>query len=164
MAMPRNRSILFITQLIALCVLAYGLVIIAGTLLRQAHLHPGHDIDAIVVSLPLLIGISYVYLGTLLLRRKYNAWITATALSAFTLILNGLQLVHILRLDQDTHATRSWVRVLLPLFILGLLLVSRSAFRVKSDIRSFRQAIQVSAILLLAASLYGIGGFTLLDT
>jgi lysylphosphatidylglycerol synthetase-like protein (DUF2156 family) len=161
--MEHNRSLTIMTKAIAFTVMGYGLAIVADTLLKQARLHPGRDIDALVISLPLLFGLSYIYLGSLLLRRKYNAWVTAVVLSMATVILRGLQLAHLLRLDPDFHGMAAWLRVLLPLGILVMLLVSHSAFQVKSDLRSFRQAAQLSVIFLLVAFLYGIGGFLLLD-
>jgi len=36
--------------------------------------------------------------------------VTAVVLSALTFVLNGLQFVHVLRLDEDTHTTRSLIR------------------------------------------------------
>lgn len=162
--MQPQRFTGLLTKTIGFTVLSYGLAIITTTLIRQLRLRIGHDVDAIIVSLPLLIGISYVYLGNQLLRRKQNAWWTAVALSIITLVLNGLQLIHALRLDVDTQMTRSWARVVVPILILVMLLLSRANFRVKSDNLSFRQAMQTSILLLLAAFLYGVGGFMFLSS
>ena len=162
--MQQSQSSMVLTKTIAFTVMGYGFIIITDALLRQAKLHAGHDIDILFINLPLLIGISYAYLGSLLIRRKYNAWITALILSAITFFLNGLQLFHFLRSDIDYHVARPWLHVLLPLALFCMLLISRTAFRVKSDVRSFRQALQVSLVLLMIAFLYGIGGFLLLDS
>ena len=150
-----------LTRLIAFIVLTYGLAIVAGSLLRQIRSHGGHDIDTAVITLPLIIGLSYLYLASLLLRRKYNAWITATALSVLTLALNIWQLFRPLHSERMSTGI---LRVVLPVLILLLLVLSRPAFRVRSDVRSFREALQISIVLLLVAFLYGVGGFMLLDT
>lgn len=159
--MHHNRTTMLLTRIIALTVLTYGLATIAGSLLRQFHVRPYHDINVFSITLPLLIGLSYLYLGSLLLRRKYNAWITATVLTAATTVLNTGQLF------QPVHHQKMAVgllRILLPALILLLLLASKTAFRVRSDVRSFREALQVSLVLLLVAFLYGVGGFMLFDT
>lgn len=161
--MQQSRTALILTRLIAFTVLAYGLVIIVGSFLRQLQVHGRHDIDALFVTLPLLIGLSYAYLGNLLLRRKYNAWITAVALSAVTVILNIITAVRPHFGAAPAHDHMAWMRIALPALILLLLVVSRSTFRVQSDMRSFKQALRTSVLVLLVALLYGVGGFTLLD-
>lgn len=162
--MPQTRYVMYMTRVIAFIVLIYGLTIIAGSLLRETRLHNGHDIDALTISLPLLIGVSYIYLGSLLLRRKYNAWLTAVALSIVTLIYNFVQIVHRPQIEySDMHFALPWLRVILPLFILALLLLSRKEFRVRSDFINFRQALQISVVLLFITFLYGVGGFMLLS-
>lgn len=150
-----------LTRLIAFVVIAYGLTIVAGSLLREIHgMHLRHDFDTLIIGLPLLLGVSYAYLGSLLLRRKYNAWITAVGLSVVTIVINILQTVHLQPLHRPASAL---LRIGLPALILLLLFASRAAFQVKSDIRSFRQAVRISLVLLLVAFLYGVGGFMLLD-
>jgi phosphatidylglycerol lysyltransferase len=148
-------------RIIGLTVITYGFIIIAGSFIRQFHAHGRHDIDAVFAVLPLLIGLSYVYLGSLLIRRKYTAWVTAIVLSLFTLAINAVQL-HKLSYSGEPD-WMSALRFVVPGMVCLLLYVSRSSFRVKSDMVSFRQALQVSTILLLVAFLYGVGGFMLLD-
>jgi phosphatidylglycerol lysyltransferase len=160
--MQQSRTTMILTRLIAFLVMAYGLEIIASTLLRQVHgMRNGHDIDAFTLSLPLLFGVSYTYLGSLLLRRKYNAWVMAIVLSALTLCINIFQVFHA---PDGQPELVSVVRIALPGLFLVLLTVCKSNFRVRSDIRSFQQAVRISSLLLLVAFMYGVGGFLLLDT
>ncbi len=163
-SMQQARHVMYMTRIIAFIVLIYGLTIIAGSLLHETRLHNGRDIDALTISLPLLSGVSYVYLGSLLLRRKYNAWLTAVALSIVTLTYNLVQILHHPQLEySDRHVALPLLRVLLPLFILALLLLNKKEFRVRSDFINFRQALQISVVLLFITFLYGVGGFMLLS-
>lgn len=104
-----------------------------------------------------------VYLASLLRRRKQTAWYVTVAAYIFYF---GLNLPHLI-----TAISYDIVRPImvigdlaLPISVLVLLAVTRNDFVVKSDQRGFRSALQVSAGVLIAAMIYGIAGFSLLDT
>jgi len=157
--MQQSRPSLLLTRLVAFIVLVYGLEVVADSLLRQLQVHRGHTIDLFLISVPQIAGLGLLYLGTLLLRRKRNAW--AAAIAVFS-VLFLFELPRLLA-SRNTYGVRGWERLLLPILMLVLLLLTRNAFTVKSDVRSFRQALRISLVVLLVAFLYGVGGFSLLD-
>lgn len=149
-----------IAQAVAYLVLVYGLVTVATTLIRQIHPAERHTAD-ISFSVPLLVALSYVYLGTLLLRRKYNAWLAGLAVSALSLFFS---LLHILtHLQGGEYVASAYVHAVFGIIIIGALAASRKTFQVKSDATSFLQAVRTSIVILTVALLYGVGGFLLLD-
>jgi phosphatidylglycerol lysyltransferase len=114
------------------------------------------------VDVPLLIGLSLFYLGALLRRRKRTAWLVTIMAYTFYLGIGVSQLLnHALTHSVDLD---SLIRhLLLPLVVLGLLFVFEKEFVVKSDIQGFRFAARFITIMLAAALVYGVAGFTLLD-
>ncbi len=152
-----------ISRLVAFVVLVYGIEIITGSLLRELHLHPDSLGDT-VNAIPLLAGLGCIYLANLLRREKYNAWVCAVALFVFILAFNAFQWLSHDTVNSHSSTYYGFVRFALPVLVLFCLLVGRSAFRVQSDMRSFKQSLRVSLVLLLCAFLYGVGGFMLLDT
>jgi hypothetical protein len=84
--MQPTRSTLLLTRLVAYVVLAYGLVIVLDALFRQLHVHHGRRLDLLLITVPQIAGLGFMYLGTLLMRRKYNAWLAAMALFGVTLL------------------------------------------------------------------------------
>lgn len=157
--MHSSRSALLLTRLVAYLVLIYGLVIIAEALFRQLQVHRGRRLDLLLVTVPQIAGLGFTYLGTLLLRRKYNAWLAALVLFGALFGLDawrGLAAPHLYGLE--------WAaRLLLPLGIMLLLWLTRSVFTVRSDTRTFQQALWVSSLVLGVAFLYGLSGFAVLD-
>lgn len=148
------------SRAVGFIVLVYGLAIIAAALLRQFQLHGVHDIDAVLASVPLLIGVSYVYLANLLLRLKYNAWLTVTLLSVGECMINGLEIA---TGGYHHHPFIAFVRAALPLAVFIMLILSRHRFKVRSDARTFTDAVRISLVILLIAYIYGVAGFCLLD-
>lgn len=157
--MQQSRSTLVLTRLVAYIVIIYGLLLVAGALLRQLRAHPGHHLDVLLVTVPQITGLGFTYLGTLLLRRKYNAWVAALVLYGISFVLDIVHLV----VAPDRDNPSPILHLLLLVCIVVLLWLARSAFQVRSDVRSFTQAVRVSALVLLVAFAYGLGGFTLLD-
>jgi phosphatidylglycerol lysyltransferase len=142
---------------------AHGLFILATTLLDQLAIHRGqHLINSLVIDIPLLIGVSLLYLASLLSRRKYTAWLVGVMAYIFYLGINVLPLLGIVRLHHLAliHVVRA---VVLPIGVLSLLLVFRHDFVVRSDRQGFKSASRFSLIVLLAAFIYGTAGFALLD-
>lgn len=151
-----RRSNILIARLVAYAVLAYGMAIIADSLLRELRAHHGHRIDLLFVAVPPISGLGFTYLGTLLLRRKRNAWVAALVLFGVSI---GLTLWHVLQVPASYDA----LRLFLPAGIVALLLLAQDAFRVRSDLRSFGQALRLCTLVLLVAFAYGVSGFRLLD-
>ena len=160
--MQPSRPTLLLTRLVAYAVLTYGAALIADALLRQLRVHHEHTLDLLLVTVPQITGLGFMYLGTLLLRRKYNAWLVASGLAAVSLLLDvwhGALQPH----PYGHGGLEQLVRPLVTLLLIVVLWLTRGAFRVKSDARTFAQATWVSALVLGMAFLYGTGGFELLD-
>jgi len=153
------RSTLLMTRLIAYVVLAYGVAIIADALVRQLRVHHGRRLDLFLITVPQITGLGFIYLGTLLLRRKYNAWLAAMILFSVTFILDLWRAF----LTPAMSSGLALERLVLPVLIVLVLWLTRQAFRVRSDMRTFQQALWVCALVFGVTFLYGIGGFALLD-
>jgi phosphatidylglycerol lysyltransferase len=144
-------------------VAAHGLFIVATTLLDQLGQHrSGHLISSIVIDIPLLIGVSLLYLASLLRRRKQTAWLVTVLAYVFYLGISLYPLL--LDVDQRHLSLLHLVGVLvLPATVLSLLGRFRTEFSVRSDQQGFRTAIQFSLAVLVLALVYGTAGFSLLD-
>ncbi len=154
----------FAAQLLSLLVAANGAYVLADSLLDQIGLHRGSMLSDLNVDIPLLIGLSLLYLGSLLRRRKRTAWLVTIMAYAFYL---GIGVSRLAQLHQRTGlgsaSFHELTRVLLPLVIIGLLLLFQKQFVVKSDIQGFGFAGRFTAIILFVALVYGVAGFLLLD-
>lgn len=152
-----------LVRLVAILVAGHGLFIVASILLEQLALHRNERVYDVDVNVPLLIGMSLLYLAIVLRRRKYTAWLTAVAGYGFLLGANGLSFVTRTGLHHlpALGAVRSLV---LPVIVIGLLIYLRDEYSVRSDFRGFRSAARFSLLVLIVAFLYGTTGFALLDT
>lgn len=157
--MQPTRSTLLLTRLVAYVVLAYGLVIVLDALFRQLHVHHGRRLDLLLITVPQITGLGFMYLGTLLMRRKYNAWLAAMALFGATLLLD---IWHMIALS-GAYDPDGPPHILLPILIMMVLWLTRGAFKVRSDMRTFQQALWVTILVLTVAFVYGLIGFSLLD-
>jgi phosphatidylglycerol lysyltransferase len=158
----RFPSLLY-ARLIAWLVLLYGLLSIAESLMRQLQIHGHHHIHELLLTLPVLFGLGYIYLGTLLLRLKRNAWLAGLALSAAVFIVNLSTFTDRYHDGMHLHPLESGMRLMLPALVFVMLSVNRNVFRVQSDRVGFRQALRITLAVLAAALLYGVAGFVLLD-
>lgn len=152
----------FAVQFLAILVSLHGAYILATSLLDQIGAHHGSTLTRFSIDLPLLIGLSLLYLGALLRRRKRTAWLVTVMAYTFYLGTNAAQLLSrtsVHSLDRDDIIRR----LLLPLVVLSLLFIFQKEFVVKSDIQGFRFAARFIAIVLITALVYGIAGFMLLD-
>jgi phosphatidylglycerol lysyltransferase len=152
----------FGVQFVSIVVAAHGFVIIATTLLDQAVMRHNVRITTLLVDLPLLIGMSLLYLSTLLLRRKRTAWLVTVLAYSFYLGLGISNLIAEVGFD-DLNLLRLIRVAVLPALILVLLFVLQPYFVVKSDTQGFRVAARFSFIIIVVALLYGVIGFSLLD-
>jgi len=157
--MQQNRSRIALVRLVASIVLGYGLTLIATSLVRQLRAHPGHDLDVLLLGVPQVIGMGFVYLGSLLFRRKYNAWLAALTLFGVQLTLSVVRVI----IARDIDSLGRAVGFVLPLLIVVLLVLTHDAFQVRSDMRTFRRAVGISVLVLSLAFAYGAVGFVLLD-
>jgi phosphatidylglycerol lysyltransferase len=151
-----------LVPLLGTIVSLHGIYILASTLLVQIGSHRIARLSELTVDVPLLIGLSLLYLGALLRRRKRTAWLVTVIAYAFYL---GLGMAQIANHD---HLYDNWQHIILkqlvlPLILLGLLFIFQDEYVVKSDIRGFGFAARFSILILLAAFIYGISGFLLMD-
>lgn len=159
----RHNRLRFGVGLLSFLVGAHGLYILTLTLLGQFAAHHGsRHLSDIVVDVPLLIGLSLIYLSTLLRRRKRAAWMVAV-FTYVTYLALGISGIFDNLADHAVYDQEVIKGVLLPLIIVVLLVSLRKAFVVKSDIQGFRSAARFAAIILIATLLYGVVGFLLMD-
>lgn len=152
----------FAVQFLGILVAAHGAYILATTLLDQIAPHHGGTLTDLTVDIPLLIGLSLLYLGALLRRRKRTAWLVTVLAYTFYLGTGVAQLLNhaaFRTLDRDDVIRH----LILPLIILVLLFIFQKRFVVKSDIQGFRFAARFIVIVLATALVYGVAGFTLMD-
>ncbi|MEO6513986.1 MAG: phosphatidylglycerol lysyltransferase domain-containing protein [Candidatus Saccharimonadales bacterium] len=139
----------------------HGIFILTNTILIQLAIHHGTMEATNNIYIDSLAGLSLVYLWSLLRRHKLNAWLVTVGVYVFILGANLSAL-------QGNSMSVVWgleaiERVIVPLSILGPLLYFRNSFRVRSDIRSFGQAVRITCVLLLVTFAYGVSGFLVLD-
>lgn len=156
-----NRQ--FGVHFVSIVVAVHGLFILATSLLDQIGDRHIINVSAVVIDLPLLIGLSLIYLSTLLRRRKRTAWIVTVLAYSFYLGLGFANIISNLGV-RDASSMEIIRAILLPGAILALLFTLESDFIVHSDIQGFRWAARFSLIILLVALVYGVAGFSLLDT
>ncbi|HEY8999112.1 MAG TPA: phosphatidylglycerol lysyltransferase domain-containing protein [Candidatus Saccharimonadales bacterium] len=171
----RARHEALILRLVAYGVAVQGVLVIISTLHEQLslrdvlrlHLHSIHPISSTFagfgVGVQLLIGLGLLYVSLYLARRKRTAWLLAVGLYACLLVAN------VFRWLSETPS-RPLIGVsfrydiALPALLVGLLILYRHAFTVKSDVRSFALSLRASFLVLFATFCYGVTGFILLDT
>ena len=153
---------------ISLFVAAYGIYVLAETLFELLLHHHGHFDRALIdinLDLNLLLGVSVIYLASLLRRRKRTAWAVTVLAYIFYIGLGLSQLLNVHGREAfHRHPLLPLLRVLIfPLIILALLYLYRKEFVVKSDVRGFRTSLSFVFIILFVTIVYGVSGFTLMD-
>src|SRR6202044_1220456 len=86
-----NRQ--FGVQFVTIVVAAHGIFILATSLLDQISARHAAHLSIVVIDLPLLIGLSLLYLSTLLRRRKQTAWIVTVLAYSFYLGLGFANII-----------------------------------------------------------------------
>lgn len=159
---PREIKPQYVVIIISLIVGFHGVFILGTSLLDQINIHRGAHFLNSFVYLPLFLGLSLMYLSTLLRRRKRTAWIVTVLTYAFYLGLGFANIFANIGIGDLTplEVVRA---VLLPGAILVLLFTLEKDFVVHSDIQGFRAATRFACIMLFVALIYGVGGFSLLD-
>src|ERR1035438_4871819 len=147
-------------QVVAFGVLGNGILLIFSTLINQLIRHNFRS-NVYSVEVDLLIGITLIYLANLIWRRKYTAWMFALAVYAIYIISS----FHRLSSDPRYHLSPFTVfkDFILPLVIVVALVLTRKAYIVRSDIRSFGVSLRIIFIVLVVTLCYGIAGFQLMD-
>lgn len=153
---------------VSILVAVYGIYVIAGTLfevLLHHQNHFGRELTDINVDVSLLLGVSVIYLSTLLRRRKRTAWVVTILAYVFYIGLNVLHSLHRHdRLVLMHHPLMPVLRVVVfPAVILLLLYLYSHQFVVKSDIKTFSTSIRFVFIIIFITIVYGISGFSLMD-
>jgi phosphatidylglycerol lysyltransferase len=171
----RARHEALILRLVAYGVAVHGVLVIIATLHEQLllrnvlrlHLHSVHPFSSTLagfgVSLQLLIGLSLLYVSLYLARRKQTAWIVAVCLYACLLLVNIVRLPAQLS-ERSVIGVSIGRDIGLPALLVGLLILYRRAFTVRSDVRSFALSLRASFLVLFVTFCYGVAGFLLLDT
>lgn len=149
-------------RLIYLGVLTNGILTISGVMLSLLHIKSssaGHFDNYAA----LIVGISFIYLASLLLSGKRAAWAVCIALYIYLVAHNLVRIA----IFVPHHKLLPWVLVfnsLLSVAVLCGLIIYRDSFNVKSQLSSATQAAKRAAIVLLVALLYGTVGFQIFDT
>ena len=153
----------FMLQLLAYGVLFDGIEMLLGALSSHVTLNR-HSITAhgLRITVPILGGITLVYLATLLKRRKEHAWYVTIGVYTFLLVVNLGSLLDA-RLDPEPSMANVIRSVALPICILFGLAYYHKEFTVKSDTQSFYQSLRFISLVLAITFSYGIIGFLLLD-
>jgi len=148
-------------EIIATLVLLSGLLTISSVL--QAVLHARRvNIVLSDARFTLLVGLSFIYLASLLRRGKYNAWLIAVPLYGFLVVRNIRHFIF--DFPDGIRIVPAALNLAVPVLALIGLLIFRNQYNVRSEIRNFATALRRSVIILLAAFLYGTIGFQLFDT
>lgn len=155
----RNFGVQFISFLVAV----HGVFILATSLITHSGVSHNIRISSLVLYLPLLIGITLLYLSSQLRSHKQTAWLVT--MLAYSLYIGiGIANLGLKSNFDDTLGTIQIIRLfVLPASILLLLIMKRKQFVVHSDIQGFGLAVRFSTLALLVAFAYGVAGFSLLD-
>lgn len=156
-----NRN--FGVQLISITVAAHGLFILTTSLIFETSTRHGVHISSLLLYLPLLLGVTLLYLSSQLRSHKQTAWIVTIV--AYSIYIGlGLANLGFKSGFDDSLAKLQIIRLfVLPFFILSLLYFYRKQFVVRSDIQGFGQAARFSLLAILVAFVYGVTGFSLFD-
>jgi phosphatidylglycerol lysyltransferase len=147
----------FIASLVALS----GLFTLSTTLFELKHLKHARIVIA-DAHFTVIAGLSLVYLAMLLRRGKHNAWRVAVIVFGGLLIRSLRHFVFDINFD-EAYIFHAFTALILPASTLGLLILTRDLFQVKSEVLSFSIALRRACLILAVACLYGVGGFLLLD-
>lgn len=146
---------------IAGAVLITGLLSVAGVLFAQLHLKETKIVNA-DADVTLLVGLTFIYLASLLRRGKRTAWMVALPLYIYIVIRN-IRHFGFDAPDGTLNILLFTLNVVIPAAALGGLVSARQLFTVRSELRSAAAALRRAALVLLIAFLYGLLGFQLLD-
>lgn len=141
-----------------------GLAYIVDPLLNFVHLHIHHlyHLSSSSVSIDLVIGLTLIYLSSLLTRRKSNALAIAITVYSLVVVIN-LLMIFTHHYDRGVSTELIIRDIVLPLIAILGLSYYRTDFTVKSDIQGFSQSIPIILTIILITIIYGVAGFLLMD-
>jgi phosphatidylglycerol lysyltransferase len=151
--------------LIGFAVAFNGLLLILGTLHDQLELHGHHGhfhLGDVQVGIPLIAGLTLLYLSSSLLRQKRTAWTLVLGVYLFVIGIDVSSLF-VSNLPHHIVVSRLIRGVIVPLLIITGLIVWRRYYSVKSDLQTFSQSVRIIIVVLLVTFFYGVGGFLLMD-
>jgi phosphatidylglycerol lysyltransferase len=155
-------SNIFGPRFVAALVLIHGISIVVLSLLEQIvlrhHLKP-HDTSLFI---NLGIGLTLIYLSSLLGRRKRSALIATAVVYAFYLGSNIEGLIDAIQAKHHIGLFLLIRSIILPIAVLLVLLINRRKYVVRSDSQGFQSAIVTSFIILAVTFVYGTLGFYVL--
>lgn len=154
-----------VLQILVAVVGLYGIILILSTLndslLQKFGIHTLH-MRGFVFGLPILFGLTLLYLSILLRRRKHNAWVATLVVYGLVWAFGMVQLLF-LREGRPLELATILRNVILPLAIVICLVIFRREFIVKSDTQGFKSALRFSILVMAVAFVYGVSGFLLID-
>jgi len=164
MAAKNERHSRIVLNLVIIAVGLNGLAYIVEPLLNFIHIHIQHiyHLSSSSIGVDLVIGLTLIYLSSLLARRKSNALNIAIIVYSLTLIINLLTIFSH-HYSSDLSAELILRVIVLPLVAVLGLAYYRNDFTVKSDIQGFSQSIPIILTIILITLIYGVAGFMLMD-
>jgi phosphatidylglycerol lysyltransferase len=151
-------------QVLTYGVAVHGVAMIASTLDDQLRVRiAGHllHVSGIAFDLPIVFGLTLLYLSALLRRRKRTAWAVTLGVYGF-IVAGSLVRLALAGPPRPFSGLRDALLVLPLLAVIGLLYF-RGDFTVKSDVRSFAFSLRFIVLVLAVALVYGVTGFILMD-
>lgn len=144
---------------ISIIVLCHGILIVVLSLVEQLINRRRVGLNNLSLDITIGVGLTLIYLSTLLGRRKRTALIATAIAYTFYLGANLEGLTDLIKPHRGLTLIITARSIILPLVILLLIFINRKKFVVRSDSQSFRTAIIVSSIILLVTFVYGTLGF-----
>lgn len=162
--MKNERHSKIVLNLVILAVGLNGLAYIIDPLLNFIHLHLKHIIhlSSYSVGIDLIIGLTLIYLSSLLARRKSNALAATVIVYSLAVVIN-LAMIFTHHHYHGLSAELILRDIVLPIVAVIGLTYYRSDFTVKSDIEGFNQSIPIILTIILITVIYGVVGFLLMD-
>ncbi len=157
----KHFSEIFGPRLVSIVVLCHGAFIVILSVVDLVVLRHRH-INSLSLYISLLVGLTLIYLSSMLGRRKRSAFIATAVAYAFYLGASLEGLTDILRARHRLLAVAILRTIVLPLVILLLLFINRRKFVVRSDSQGFQSAIFLSLIILFVTFIYGTLGYHIL--
>ncbi|HVS58900.1 MAG TPA: phosphatidylglycerol lysyltransferase domain-containing protein [Candidatus Saccharimonadales bacterium] len=158
-----QRDTRWAPRAVAYVVGLHGLLILASSLFFALHRDDELRLFRLFTDLPLLFGLTLIYLSTLLRRYKRTAWGVTLLVYIVMLGLDTAQLINRLHHHYSIGVFNVLRLFVLPLAIVAVLALYQRYFTTKSDVRTFRTAIRFTALVLLVTFVYGTAGFMLMD-
>jgi phosphatidylglycerol lysyltransferase len=157
-----NGASTFSLWLVSTLVMLNGILLILDTLAEQLRIRGFGRANGFIVSVPLLVGLTLVYLSMLLRRRKRAAFLVVIP---FYVVIFGLNVgqVAVFVMEHRLYPLAFIRTILVPLFTVSVLLYYHREFTVRSGVNTFPIALRRVILILAVAFVYGVMGFTLLD-